>query len=146
MGQYYNVLIERDGKATAYDRTVNGEYTMAKLTEHSWWENTFTSTITNLLWKDPAKVAWVGDYAEDEEKSIKENLYKRAWSDDARGIEKCELYLDGKFLVNHAQKIYLDCNSYKKKKHRRRRMGITPTATLNSHWKRKRRRRLLWVE
>lgn len=113
MGQYYNTLIERNGEATAYNRRVSGEYTPAKLTEHAWWENPFVTTITNLLWKDPAKVAWVGDYSNCEEKAIKENLYERAWSDDAQGIEKREMYLDGKYLVDHTQKLVLDCDAYK---------------------------------
>lgn len=34
MGQYYNVYLERaNGWRNAFDRTVDGEYTMAKLTE-----------------------------------------------------------------------------------------------------------------
>lgn len=36
MGQYYNVVIKNKNTITAYHREVDGEYTMAKLTEHSW--------------------------------------------------------------------------------------------------------------
>lgn len=116
MGQYYNVVIRNSrGKVTSFDRSVNGEYTMAKLTEHSWWLNEFVSTITSMLWRDPMQVAWVGDYAEDEEIVKEHKLYELAWSDDAHGVEKCELFLDGKFLVNHSKRIYLDCDAFRKR-------------------------------
>ena len=115
MGQYYNVVIkDSKGKVTSFDRSVNGEYTMAKLTEHSWWYNEFVSTITNMLWHNPTQVAWVGDHAEDDQIAIEHNLYELAWN-NAQGVEKCELLLDGKYLVNHSKKIYLDCDAYRKR-------------------------------
>ena len=37
MGQHYNVVIKNKNTIIAYNREVDGKYTMAKLTEHSWW-------------------------------------------------------------------------------------------------------------
>ena len=65
MGQYYYAVIEINEQKVVYDRKVDGEYTPAKLTEHSWWLNPFVCSLTKLLYENltPCRVAWVGDYA-----------------------------------------------------------------------------------
>lgn len=65
MGQYYYAVIEINEQKVVYDRKVDGEYTPAKLTEHSWWRNPFVCSLTKLLYENltPCRVAWVGDYA-----------------------------------------------------------------------------------
>ena len=117
MGQYYNVVVEdMNGNITAYDRTVDGEYTMAKLMEHSWWFNPFVNTIAKMLYKNPMCVAWVGDYADgcsDVERI--EEIYEKAWSRDAIGVTRDEMLLDGKYLVNHTDKTYVDCTKYRER-------------------------------
>ena len=118
MGQYYNVVIEdKDGNLTAYDRTVDGEYTMAKLMEHSWWYNPFVSTITKMLHKNPMRVAWVGDYADDCVDAYRiGEIFAKAWtSEDAIGVNADELQLDGKYLVNHDNHTYVDCTKYRER-------------------------------
>lgn len=111
MGQYYNVVIKNKNTITAYNREVDGEYTMAKLTEHSWWYNPFVSSITKLLYKNPCQVAWIGDYS----KEINQTLFEFAWEDEVEkhSIHQDEMYLDGKYLVNHTIGAYLDCDKYK---------------------------------
>ncbi|MEE3405687.1 MAG: hypothetical protein VZR73_16540 [Acutalibacteraceae bacterium] len=116
MGQYYRpVTKDKEGNITAYSRAVDGEYTMAKLTEHSWWDNPFVCTLTKKLLHNPMQVAWVGDYAEKDEFDAEERLCEYAWGEDAdeQDVTRDELRLDGKFLVNHSQKVYLNCNAYK---------------------------------
>lgn len=120
MGQYYRpILTNENGYERVYNRDVDGEYTMAKLMEHSWWYNEFVSTICHKIYKTPKKVIWVGDYADDadvtneiEETELK-RLCKKAWNCKGYGVKKNDLYLDNLFLVNHTKKIYLDCNAYK---------------------------------
>jgi hypothetical protein len=126
MGQYYYVVLGRNGVETSYDRSVDGEYTMAKLTEHSWWGNSFVSSINKLLYKTPTRVAWIGDYSDSyfgkwfngKDPSIIKHLYELVWADGAEKnlmtIKEDMLELDDKYLVNHTQKLYLDCNKYKK--------------------------------
>lgn len=111
MGQYYNVVIKNKNTIITYNREVDGEYTMAKLTEHSWWYNPFVSSITTLLYKNPCKVAWIGDYS----KEINPILFEFAWGDEVEkhSIHQDEMYLDGKYLVNHTIEAYLDCDKYK---------------------------------
>lgn len=50
MGQYYYAVIEINEQKVVYDRKVDGEYTPAKLTEHSWWLNPFVCSLTKLLY------------------------------------------------------------------------------------------------
>lgn len=121
MGQYYNVIVYNNNRTIAYNREVDGKYTMAKLTEHSWWYNPFVSSITKLLYKNPCQVAWIGDYAYSADGlNIPDGidvakLHKIAWGENSKTqeIHKDELYLDGKYLVNHTKKIYLNCDDYK---------------------------------
>ena len=120
MGQYYRpILTNTKGNERAYNRNVDGEYTMAKLMEHSWWRNPFVGTITRKLYKNSMKVVWVGDYADDgynvNELTSEElkRLCAKAWKGKGYGVKKNELYLDGLYLVNHTKKIYIDCDEYK---------------------------------
>lgn len=116
MGQHYNVVIKNKNTIIAYNREVDGKYTMAKLTEHSWWYNPFVSSITKLLYKNPCKVAWIGDYSETEcAEEINPILFEFAWGDEVEkhSIHQDEIYLDGKYLVNHTIGAYLDCDKYK---------------------------------
>lgn len=52
MGQYYYAVIEINEQKVVYDRKVDGEYTPAKLTEHSWWLNPFVCSLTKLLYEN----------------------------------------------------------------------------------------------
>ena len=111
MGQYYNVVIKNKNTIITYNKKVDGKYTMPKLTEHSWWYNPFVSSIAKLLYKNPCKVAWIGDYS----KEINQTLFEFAWEDEVEkhSIHQDEMYLDGKYLVNHTIGAYLNCDKYK---------------------------------
>ena len=67
MGQYYKVIVRRNGKDKVYNRDVDGNYTMAKLMEHSWWLNPMVNAITEKIYyaDKPVQVIWMGDYATD---------------------------------------------------------------------------------
>lgn len=119
MGQYYRpILTNANGYERVYNRDVDGEYTMAKLMEHSWWRNEFVGTICNKLLKNPMRVVWVGDYADDADptnricKEELARLCKKAWKGKGNGVKKNVRYLDGMYLVNHTKKIYIDCDEY----------------------------------
>lgn len=119
MGQYYEVITENKGDITVYNRYVNGEYTMAKLMEHSWWLNPFVSTICKKIYKNPTRIGWVGDYSKKllEEKYAEKtsfDVYETVFGENAKsvGVEKDELFLDDKYLVNHSLRTYIDCNEY----------------------------------
>lgn len=117
MGQYYRpVLQNAEGEITVLNRKVDGKRTLAKLMEHSWWDNEFVGTVTRMLYDEPAKIAWVGDYA-DEYGDLGKALYSIAWAEgeDGVGVSKDVLLLDGKVILNHTKKLYLCCNEYKKK-------------------------------
>lgn len=109
MGQYYNIILQEKGKRKikAYDRTIDGNYTMAKLMEHSWYNNDMTNAICELLYNNPHKIAWVGDYAD----SFKH--YDAAWErDDYIELKSSHFKLNDFYLVNHTKKIILDCWEY----------------------------------
>ena len=119
MGQYYMISLEKEGKRTVYDRSVDGEYMLAKLMEHSWWLNDCCNAISKLIYKNPAKVAWVGDYSDDVDcTGVKCEFYDEVWGDDVLicGLKKPNGFtLNNKFLVNHTKKQAIDCNFYKNK-------------------------------
>lgn len=128
MGQYYNILTKRDDKYTLYSRSyrlTNGstEYQFAKLTEHSWINNTTMSCFSNLILRKPTKVAWVGDYSDQYEEDEMINnldhnqmkeLHDLVWNDEVR--EKIlpfrPLLVKYLLLVNWDKKQYVDMYEY----------------------------------
>ena len=112
MGQYYRPVVKIDGKITVYNRDVDGEYTMAKLMEHSWWGNDLMDAIAKQFYKTKGQLAWVGDYAEDSETPIP---MATIWDTEGEGLSKVDFTLDKKFLVNWDTKEYIDLDVYKKK-------------------------------
>lgn len=116
MGQYYNALLERNGKRTVYDITVNGEFQGLKITEHSWFRNSFMSAIAQKIFKKPTRIIWCGDYAEDEELQVfSSDLTVDKVYGTGKGITCKNLNLDilqDKYLVNHDKQIYIDLNRY----------------------------------
>ena len=51
MGQYYRPIIKskQSKNFKVFNRYVNDEYTMAKLMEHSWWDNYFCGAVGKML-------------------------------------------------------------------------------------------------
>lgn len=114
MGQYYRPVTKIDGELTVYNRDVDGHYTLAKLTEHSWWENDMVNAVVKNLYRKKGHLAWVGDYAEDEETPVP---MKYIWGDQSDAVEvlSTDFRLDGKYLVNYTQNLYVDLDEYKQK-------------------------------
>lgn len=122
MGQYYTAVVENEnGKVAQYT------YGM-KLMEHSWWKNTHMGAICKMIYKIKSKVCWVGDYASEdddwENEEQKSAWYGVAWRYSDNNEPKLTegnadgILLDGKFLVNHTQKIYINCDEYHKRNDR----------------------------
>ena len=125
MGQYYRpILGDAYGLACkVFDRSVDGEYTFAKLMEHSWWENSFVNAFSEFLYNEPSRVAWTGDYADEPDDFNFPNCsafyipcYKEVWGEVVIpiGVASTDFNLDGKFLLNHDTKQFIDLNEYKK--------------------------------
>jgi len=120
MGQYYSCVMCNEKN----ERQVYYTYGL-KLMEHSWWKNPPMMFISKLLYKNPMQVCWVGDYADEEydweNVEEKDFWYGSAWGDSNK-TELTEnvkgILLDGKYLVNHSLKIYVDCDKYKKQNER----------------------------
>lgn len=132
MGQYYVCLTKNKDGQKAWDLQVvkpegitrdNPEYfdyyNGIKLMEHSWIGNSFMTAISKYIYKNPTKVAWVGDYANDfqwedpEDRPEPKKLWKQAWGVNQIEIEPVkEFDLKGKFLVNHTLKTALAFDNY----------------------------------
>ncbi len=125
MGQYYHPLFLNGNKRTflnpfQYD---NG----LKLTEHSWMGNRLMNAAFALIKDKPTRVAWVGDYSDEQygdpyegkmpyEKFMR--YYRACWGPDHDPVfsHPEPLMLDenteGWYLVNHTQKLSLDLVKY----------------------------------
>ncbi len=130
MGQYYRVLLKEENKHyKVYNRSViidgKKEFTFPKLMEHSWWLNPFVNAICEQLYQSPAKIVWLGDYSDtfmqDYPKgfhglSQKQVAYfdKIVWGkkDRSKAIPATDFTLEGKYLVNHTQKEYVNCSEF----------------------------------
>ena len=129
MGQYYNILTYKDKKYTVYDRSFkNNEndkeatYMLAKLTEHSWIGNFTMSSFSNIIYENPMKVAWVGDYTNQIETNDIHNpklsletayrLHKIAWNRKEQSLIQKDFKNSDKILVNWDKKQYINMKEY----------------------------------
>lgn len=113
MGQYYNIIIKQGKeKVRAFDRHIDGEYTMAKLTEHSWWLNPMVNAIAKKLLNTKTRVAWVGDYYNEDGDDLKLYNYAYPKNDKYEMLTNEHFSIDGLYLVNHSKKLVLDCWKY----------------------------------
>ena len=124
MGQYYKpILGDKYGlNCKVFDRSIDGEYTLAKLLEHSWWQNPFVNAFSEFIYKEPSRVIWCGDYADEPDDFNFPNCsafyvpsYGEIWGDtvSAIGVSYTDFTLDGKFLLNHDTKQFVDLDEYK---------------------------------
>lgn len=114
MGQYYNAVIEVNGKKDVYYHKVDGSYMVAKLMEHSYWGNPFVLAVASKLWNNKGRLAWVGDYADKDDSKWNE-AFADAHTDDAReDLTYNGFRLEGKYFLNHSLKLVIDLDKYKK--------------------------------
>lgn len=119
MGQYYNLAIgNKNGKNVQIYTPL-----ASKLMEISWFGQRKTPLFAaKEIYKNPSRIAFVGDYAEDDDiqeldlpPSVKRPDIKRIWgkeAPDAPEIEYLEFFDGDKFLVNHDKHKYLDMKKY----------------------------------
>ena len=126
MGQYYMAVLgnEFGTDCKVFNRSVDGEYTFAKLLEHSWWENSFVNSFSERLCNELGRVIWCGDYADEPDDFAFPNCsasyipcYREVWGDKVQMLSSTStnFKLDDKFLINYDMKQYVDLNEYKEK-------------------------------
>lgn len=130
MGQYYRaLLISDDGNiniGVPYDFD-NGY----KLMEHSWIGNSFVDAVAEMLYEQPMRLAWIGDYATDlltpyefgsgYIKSKKEFIpfYHLAWDDEGgkkritkESVNQAGIKKPYDFIINETKGCFIDINKY----------------------------------
>lgn len=131
MGQYYRALLISDDGAVnigvPYDFD-NGY----KLMEHSWIGNPFVDVIAGVLYEQPMRLAWVGDYSTDIGsafefgngfiKSKEEFLpfYHLTWDEKAKtkritknsDAYSIDINTPFGFIVNESKGCFIDLNKY----------------------------------
>lgn len=132
MCQYFRVIFKEGNKnIEIFNRKIiidgQEEYMIGKLMEHSWWHNPFVCAVAEKIYKakSPVRLIWMGDYANDNSETYPEGfngvsaekieeLYYKAWGKDVKGkaIKASDFTLDGKYIVNHTKKEYIDCSEY----------------------------------
>lgn len=120
MGQYYKIITRKSNKTTVYDRSIkgDGDYVLAKLLEHSWWENSTCKAVAASLVDNPTKICWCGDYAEPEETKALGFDFEQVWGEDCH-YQQLDPAPDGfsldnlAFLVNKDKKLFVDLKQYK---------------------------------
>lgn len=110
MGQYFTPVIIRTGNVQAFN---SWDYNNGlKLMEHAYLGNTFTEVVVKQLLNNKANLAWVGDYADNENDR---QLPFLAWlpSDYAPKLEIGEMENSwGLFFINHTKKEYFSMSVY----------------------------------
>ena len=119
MGQYYRIAYD-DGNLHINDRKVDGkDYIMAKLMEHSYFGNSLMDSMSSVIYKNPTRVIWVGDYADEGDEvsdaTSGDVTYDDVWSygSDLNDVLKhVEFDYRGKYLVNHTKGVYISFDKY----------------------------------
>lgn len=133
MGQYYLVVV---GSKCGWNKQVYYPLDFdegLKLMEHSYVDSDFCKKIHSLIYKNPKRIIWVGDYANektDEYYSVHNRNqepmpksvpnYKFAWGSKASHRSKdislagADIDYEHSYLVNHTIKSYIDLKSYYK--------------------------------
>ena len=119
MGQYYRIAYD-DGNLHINDRKVDGkDYIMAKLMEHSYFGNSLMDSMSSVIYKNPTRVIWVGDYANEGDEvsdATSGNVtYDDVWSygsDLNEVLKPVEFDYHGKYLVNHTKGVYISFDKY----------------------------------
>lgn len=133
MGQYYRPVIgDAEGKVidvytTAVILYKDGmpyiENEGAKLMEHAYWDVVLPNGISKLIYNNPLRVAWVGDYAEGSDflqsecKQALSLLKTDVWESvncPNLVVAETDFRLDLKFLVNHDLNQYVNLREYAK--------------------------------
>ena len=135
MGQYYKpTIIYQDGSiASLYSHAYNSGL---KLTEHSWIGNDFVNAVYSRILNKPRRIAWIGDYSDDDYETCGEaytkhfgledfmSCYSHAWGDEDENenippsmytqedLDLINEKTKGMYLVNHDLKEYLDLGDY----------------------------------
>ena len=124
MGQYFMPILGNafGTDCKVFNRSVDDEYTFAKLMEHSWWLSPFVNSISARLYKEVGRVAWVGDYADEPDDFCFKNCsafyvpsYREVWGDGVLtlGLTSTDFTLDGKFLLNYDTRQFVSLDEYK---------------------------------
>lgn len=89
-----------------------------KLTEHSWMGNRFVNGVIEEIQGNPSNVAWVGDYADEEEdfnRLYTRQDYEKVWGEDSikesRFKKMPDVHEEG-YLLNHTKGHYLDLSEH----------------------------------
>jgi len=124
VGQYYKIAFRNVGMAIKA-KVVDPGYvrTSRKLTEHSYIGNMLCDAFAWMIHCNPTKIIWCGDYAEDVEEKTQGllSLGDIHWDENVtvpKGIKETivatnrKFNYNGRFLVNHSIREYLDFNDY----------------------------------
>ena len=124
MGQYWRPVIQAKEQETAVgiNNYLDGDYVMAKLTEQAWFDNNFVNAVVQNIFRNPSKIAWIGDYSDNMEGEEKfkdvpvSKIFNAAWGENIPTIDTLKssnFTLNLLFLINHDTKEFINCNKYK---------------------------------
>lgn len=119
MGQYYKAFIRNDETEQSFSPLDSNSG--SKLTEHSYIGNHFVNGVMEEIENNPSRVAWVGDYADEDTdftdlytRQDYENVWVSKDVEDGKLNQEPEIHKDG-YIVNHSKGLYIDIAHYMKK-------------------------------
>lgn len=154
MGEYFAAYLKRGKKEETYENTGG-----LKQLEHCYIGNSYVDYVMSKL-TQPARVAWIGDYADDYQRASHSNLteeeymkaYKFVWGADRPYVDrpwdyyKTQLKEDGykedypfkkAFLINKDKRCYISmekCAGYERKLSMENSLLINPLCLLTASY------------
>lgn len=153
MGQYYKIGMKINGQVISNDRKyTDSDYVMAKLMEHSYIGNWLLDSVAAAIYKEncehnePVRLAWVGDYADEDNGKEVSNItngeltYDNVWGGNPltpnHVFNRVKHFgYHNRFLVNLDKKVYISFDwylKYAKENHKDTGLIINPISLLTA--------------
>ena len=119
MGQYYTPIIKR--KDGTFETYYTHDYDNGlKLMEHSYVGNGFVDTVAKQLYNNPGRLAWIGDYAENDDYFNGDDLavFIKESQEEARELKHRKKppiaidFMEDKYVINLTKNEYVDMARY----------------------------------
>lgn len=111
MGQYWKAVIANN---EGTNRRIFGTPSRRpKLREHAFFGDSYVESICSMLYNG-GRICWIGDHVSDDDivKVIDNLSYKDIWENESLTLPDTNFRSEGKFLVNHSKREYLDLTEY----------------------------------
>ena len=108
MGEYHKAVVLKRDRVTVDKFITSWDYDNgAKIDEHSYITNSYVSAFECIIYKNPQRVIWAGDYAPPC-KMRRTTVYDRCIESKKARQSITVKEINRRFIINHTKRIFVD--------------------------------------